>query len=178
MGIADDALVTILVADYLAADAAGKINAIGAGFTLSGMQPNGFSAAQYVGVQVHVPSKYAGQEFALTVTLYNEDSGEIATAPGPTGEESTIRIAQVMKVPVPQAHNGVYLPPQVDATVQSVLGFPAGLPLSLGTKYSWRVDIDGHPNPAWRSWFYVPGPPPGPVIGGPVSPTDLNLPAL
>jgi len=51
------------------------------------------------------------------------------------------------------------------ARKQWVLQFAAGLPLSIGQKYAWRVRIDGDTNDRWIEEFFVPGPAPGVVLG-------------
>lgn len=164
----------VLVADYIGVDSGGKVNALGAGFAFAGMQPTGLTSPQYVIVLVDVPARFAGQQFALTLELRNETTGQpvmISTAPG--GQLEPLRIQQVATVQAPQIP-GAYLPlDSVLSRIQMPVGFADGLPLQQGHLYAWRVQIDTQARPGWKAQFYVPGPPPPPVIGGLVGPTSI-----
>jgi hypothetical protein len=48
---------------------------------------------------------------------------------------------------------------------QAVVAFMAGLPLSQGRGYVWRLSIDGDTRPDWSAAFCVRAVPAGPVIG-------------
>jgi hypothetical protein len=172
VGIFEDAHVTAFVADYLAADASNRITAVGLGFTITGVQPTGFSAPQYLGVIIRVPSKYTGQQFSLSVHLRDEDADTAVTVPGASGQSETLQVAQVVTVAAAVVP-GLYLPPSVACTMQMVMGFPTGLPLTVGKNYAWHVQIDGQSRRHWIAGFHVPGAPPAPVFGGPVGPTDI-----
>ncbi len=178
MGLSNDARVVVLLADYIGLDAVGgKINAIGAGFMIAGVQPTGQTSPQFIAVMVELPSKYAGQEFAFSLELRDDDSGTIVQVPGlVSGQMDTMRIQQVAKAERPQVA-GVYLPESMFLRLQVALSFPTGLPLPVGRFYSWRAQVDGHHRPEWQARFYVPAPPPPPVFGGPAGPADIpNLP--
>lgn len=70
MSISEDAVVHVLVADHIALDAAGKVTALGAYFSIAGVDPEaGVSAPQHVVVIVDVPSRYRGQDFAVSIEL-------------------------------------------------------------------------------------------------------------
>lgn len=172
MAIAEDAQVVVLLADYIGVDAAGKLNALGAGFTVVGH--NGSTTAPlHVAAIIDVPAKYVGEDFALSLQLQDETSGRLVQVPGQSGVLEALRVQQVVRVERPQSAGSVHLPPTMFARVQTVVGFPAGLPLIAGNYYAWQVQIDGHSRPEWQSRFYVPGLPPAPVFGGPSGPASI-----
>jgi hypothetical protein len=178
VGIFEDAHAFVLLADYIGVDAGGKINAIGAAFALTGVQQTGFTPPQYVAAIIDVPGKYAGQEFAASFELRDETAGTVVQMPGPSGQLESLRIQQVAKAERPQIP-GVYLPEVMFCRVHMVLAFPNGLPLAPACMYQWRLQIDGQYRSNWQVSFYVPGPPPPPVFGGPAGPSDLpQMPSL
>lgn len=172
MPLLDSAHVTVLVADYISVDAAGKLTAVGAAFTLSALQPDGHTPPVHAAVLVDVPGSQVGQDFALSVSLVDEDSGQAVLVPGPTGDREPMRVAQVVQAQSPSVP-GMLVPSSVPGRVQLVLGFPQGLPLEAGHSYRWSVEIDGQTRPEWSAWFHVPAPAPGPVFGGPTGPTSV-----
>jgi hypothetical protein len=177
VALLDDARVTVLLADYIAVDANGKLTAVGAAFTLTGLQPDGHTPPQHVAVLVDVPASHLGQDFSLDLSLRVGETGDPVLVPGPSGEVEPLRVAQVMRAQAPQAP-GLHLPSDLPGRVQVVIGFPQGLPLAQGAGYRWVVELDGQTRPEWSTGFYVPGPPAGPVFGGPVGPTSIpNFPS-
>lgn len=172
MPLSDDARVTIILADYLGIDAGGKLNALGAGFSLTGLQPNGMTAPQHIGVLVDLPARYAGQDCTVSVELRDVALASAVKLPGPSGESEAMRLQQIMKVD-PMQLPGVYLPSDLPTRLQMVVAFQNGLPLALGRSYQWRVEIDGRHRKGWVTQFHVVGPPPGPVYGGPSEPADI-----
>jgi hypothetical protein len=168
----DDALVTVLLADYVAVDAAGKLTAVGAGFSLSPLQQDGHTPPMHVAVVVDVPSTHLGQDFSLSLSLRDADSGAPVLVPGPSGSPEPLQIGQVMRAQAPAAP-GMHLPSTLPGRVQIVLGFLQGLPLEAGRTYRFAVELDGGSRPEWSASFHVPAAPPGPVFGGPISPTSI-----
>jgi hypothetical protein len=172
MSIFLDAQAIVLVADYIGVDVAGKVNAIGAGFALSTIGPNGHTPPQSVAVLIDVPSKYAGEEFALSLELRNETTGSTVQLPVESGQLEALRMQQVIRVERPQIL-GAYIPSSITCRSQATIAFPTGLPLQPGTTYAWRLEIDTQTRPGWFARFHVLGPPPGPVFGGPAGPAEL-----
>jgi hypothetical protein len=167
----DSARVTVLLADYVAVDAAGKLTAVGAAFTLTGLQPDGHTPPMHVAVLVDVPGEHVGQDFSLGVSLRDDVTGRPVLVPGQDGEEP-LQVAQVMRAQAP-AVPGMVIPASVPGRVQVVLGFPQGLPLTQGHSYRWSVELDGQTRPEWSALFHVPSPAPGPVFGGPLGPASI-----
>ena len=172
MTLADAAHVTVLLADYIAADTAGKLTAVGAGFSVSPLQPEGRTPPMHVAVLVDVNSEHLGQDFSLSMSLRDAEDGSPVLVDGPSGEPEAMQIAQVMRAQAPSVP-GAHLPSTLPGRVQMVLGFPQGLPLAPGRTYRFAIEIDGHARPEWSASFHVPGPPPGPVFGGPVGPASI-----
>ena len=172
MSLLDSARVIVLLADYVSVDAAGKLTAVGAAFTFTGLQPDGHTPPVHVAVLVDVPSAHVGQDFALGIGLVDETTGQSVRVPGQSGELEALRVAQVVAAQPPQVP-GMVVPSNAPGRVQLVLGFPQGLPLEAGHSYRWEVELDGQTRPQWSAWFHVPAPAPGPVFGGPVGPTSI-----
>ncbi len=176
MALLDDARVTLLLADYVAVDASGKLTAVGAAFTLTGLGPDGHTPPMHVAVLVDVPAHLVGQDFAMSVELRDDGSGAPVLVAGQDGEPEPLRVAQVMRAQ-PPAVPGLQVPASAPGRVQVVLGFPGGLPLEIGHSYRWSVELDGATRPEWSVVFHVPSPAPGPVFGGPSGPTSIpNFP--
>jgi hypothetical protein len=171
--IADEARVAVFLADYAAADAVNKINAIGLGWAVTGTDPStGLTAPQTLVAMLDVPPDRYGEDFTLTLTLRDEAGAPVAL-PGPAGTPQPMRIAQIVRAEEPTFGPAMNVPRDVLwAHVQVVLNLGNGLPLQPGL-YSWQLDIDGKEDPKWRASFYVPGPRPAPVFGGPANPAHI-----
>src|SRR6266550_1053342 len=98
MPLRDDPPVTIIIADYIGVDAVGKLNIIGGGWMLTGLQSNGLTGRQYVAVLVDIRSGHIGEEFARVLELFELTTGGIAQVVGPTGSPEALRISQLAKV--------------------------------------------------------------------------------
>lgn len=165
----------VLLADYIGIDAGGKVNALGAGFSMLYVQPTGLSAPLYMIVMVDVPAKYAGHQYAVSIELRNETTGQPVMLPtSPAGDLEPLRVQQVLTVQQGQAPPGFFVPVgSVPARHLLPIAFQDGLPLQPGHMYAWKVQVDGQHRAGWESRFFVPGPHPPPVIGGPVGPADI-----
>jgi len=172
MEIKEVAGVRILIADYIGVDAAGKLNIIGGGWTICGVQPNGLTVPHYLAVLVDIPHGHLGEDFALEIVLHDLTTSQIVQVAGPTGSSEAMRISQLYKVDPPQAGPGVYVPSDMFSRVQAVIGFAGGIPLTPGHRYAWRAKIDGEDRGS-ETEFLVAGPPPAPVFGGPAGPASI-----
>ena len=174
MSIQNDAHVVVLLADYVGIDAAGKINALGAGFGIAPLQPTGLTAPMHVIVIVDVPAKHSGQQYVLSLELRDETTGQAVTIPAaPSGALEPLRIQQVVTVLTPQIA-GLHLPAgSIPSRTQLPVAFQDGLPLQAGHTYLWKVQIDQQGRPSWVARFHVPGTPPNPVFGGPAGPASI-----
>jgi len=174
VAIYDDASVTVFVADHIATDAAQKLTALGAGFLFAGVNPQtGLSAPQHVAVLIDVPAKYVGQQFALSLELRDETVGQLVqVATPPTGQLDALRVQQIVPVN-PLQVVGAVLPDGTPIRSQVTMGFPTGVPLMVGHRYAWQVEIDGQHRSGWKAVFSVLGLPPGPVFGGLAGPAAI-----
>ncbi len=173
MSLWEDAHVVVLVADYIGIDASNKVNAVGAAFTLHGIEATGLSAPFAVAALVDMPSKYVGQELSVSLELRDETAGQVVQLSSPSGQLEAMRVQHLAKVEAHSTPPGAWLPQGMFSRIQLNLMFSNGLPLKQGTLYSWRAEIDGQHRKNWRAQFAVPGPPPSPVFGGPVGPATI-----
>lgn len=163
--IADDARVAIALADYASVDGSGKVNLLGAGWQVTGVQPEtGLTGPQTAVVFIEIPARHVNDDFALTMTLVDA-SGQAVMVPGPAGDLQPLRIAKIMKTEEPSFVGWNVPRHAMPCRVQVLANFPGGLPLAANSAYAWQIDIDGDARPAWKVEFFVAGPPPGPVIG-------------
>jgi hypothetical protein len=164
--VAEQIRVSLLIADYAAGDASGKANVVGAGAQLVSVDAqHGQTAPQSVLALLDVPPSLYEEEFVVTLALH-DGVGELVQVPAPTGGTHALRVANVVKAPIPAFSPGVYVPSRtVWGHAQVVLNFPTGLPLDRGQLYTWRLTIDTTSDPRWAVSFFVPGTDPGPVIG-------------
>lgn len=180
MNIQEDAVVTVLLADHIAVDPSGKVNALGLGVNLTpvGQVPMGPQvvigslAPIHLLLLIEVPSKYAGVECSVSIELCDETTGRPVMVPGPQGPEP-LRIQQLVRLERFAPPQGVYLPGDLPIRAQLNVGLSAGLPLEQGHNYVWQVQLDGQGRKHWQSRLHVLGPPPGPVLGGPTGPSHI-----
>lgn len=178
MTIFQDARVLVMIADYAGVDGSGKLNAIGAGFNLTQIDPQtGMSPPQFLVVVVDVPVRHVGSEYPVVVELRRDDTNEVVSVPGPTGPQA-LRIQQMARVDHPPLPQGVQRPPALSSRHQMVMSFATGIPLQAGASYRWRVEIEGQSRPQWNAVFHVLAPVPGPLFGGPSAPPDPEMPPL
>jgi hypothetical protein len=178
--VSEDARVSIHVADYIAVDGGGKLNAIGLSVNLLGLNSQTsppLSPPMYVAVIVEVSRRLMGEEVAFSIELRDLTADASVQVPmPPKGDLQTLRVQQMARVEAPNLP-GVALPSDAPCRIQAVLGFQ-GLPLVADHAYEWRVSIDGQHRKSWAYRFMVVGPPPVPIIGGPAGPSAIpNLPA-
>lgn len=166
--------VALLLADYAAADAVNKINALGIGWSISGFDAaTGLTAPQTVVALIDSPPDLYGEPFVLTLTLRDE-SDQPVSVPGPTGGAEAMRVTQNARVEEPLFPPGANVPRGVAwSHTQVTLNIANGLPLPVGRMFTWTLEIDSDRDPRWAVSFYVPGPPQGPVLGGPANPASI-----
>jgi hypothetical protein len=162
--VASDATVRLLIADYAAVDAGGKLNIIGGGIAVIGhVQPTGATPPFALVVSITVPPKHYNADCSVEIIL--EDSGGTpVSVPGPTGQSQVMRIGQATRFEEPKLLPGIPRN-ELRARAQFVLAFATGLPIQIGQRYRWRVKIDHDTRDEWTEEFFVPGPAPAPVLG-------------
>lgn len=172
MSLFTDAQVTILVADYAGADAAGKLNIVGGNVRFLGSQGNGASAPFCLAVQVDVPARHAGTDYALTIEIFDVTLGRPISLPGENGQLQPLRAQQVVSVEPVTVPPGFVRPDDAFISTNVVMNFANGLPLPVGHSFEARVQIDGQS----RHWFYrfhLLAPQSGMVFGGPMNPPTI-----
>lgn len=173
MTIHGDALVRVLLSDFANTDAAGKLNLIGGGISMMGFGPEGLTVPFSVCVITNVPAKYAGEQYALSVELYDETRKQVVKAPGQTGQQEAMRVQQMVDVDHIQLGPGVRMPNDAQSQNIMIMNFPSGMPLLPGT-YDWRAQIEGQTRAGWFARFHVLEPAPGPIFGGPAGSSDIG----
>jgi hypothetical protein len=164
--VGDRARVTLILADYAAADAVQKLNILGAGWSITGLNPaTSATSPLAVVVMIESPPDQYGDEFSLTLALEDED-GSPVQVPDAAGSLTALRIAQVIRIQEPAVLPQLNAPKgKLWAHSQVVLNFANGIPLSPGRIYRWTLAIDGDVRDEWHVSFFVPGPP-SPVVFG------------
>lgn len=180
MSLIEDARVTLMIADYAAADAANKLNIIGGGFQLAGYDFNqGAIGPQALVVMIELPAAYEKQQLSLSIDLRDAQTGEVVKIQNSlqVGEPQALRVQQVVHAERPHVP-GLVVPDEVPARCQYILNLANGLPVPPGRTYYWQVELDGQHRQHWRTEFFVPGPPQPPVFGGPAGPAPTGMPQM
>ncbi len=160
---AESAHVRIILADYAAADDKGKLNIVGGGISIIGINPQtqGTGAFSVVAI-VSFAQTVIGQSPAIELQL--EDAhGEIFVMPGNppqklrAGVSSELKTSEIAGLTVPG--NAVRPKSQI------VMQFMSGLPLKPGHTYRWRVKVDHVTRDEWTESLYVPTVAVGPTLG-------------
>ena len=163
--VSDAAIVRLTLADYVAADQAGKVNMIGGGVSVvprvsdqkdsAGLPLSNTTAFGLVATLAVGPELY-GAECSVTLTL--EDSqGDPVPVPGPDGRAAEpLDITNQVVFAEPQFAPPLSVPQRtLRSRAQWILMFPNGVPLPIGARYVWRLSIDGKTRDDWTEEFYV-----------------------
>lgn len=162
--IADSCLVSIVLADYVAIDVAGKANVIGGGVSFLGFDPQmnlTSPFALFIEVSTPLPPNHENQA-ALELTLISAD-GQPVQLPGNDGAPSPMRISQIIEFKLNQPSGTDRPPVDFPSSVSSAINFGNGLPLAPGVHFKWQVKIDGEVKATTS--FMIPKPSAPPVIG-------------
>jgi hypothetical protein len=153
---------TIILCDFVNADASGKLNIVGGGIRLMGLDPNSGLTPPF-GLAAVLESSIPLDDPPAVELVLTTATGQVMTLPGPNGKNQALRIAQNLEFVQP-AVPGVKIPRgALPSTAQIAANFPTGLPLKAGFSYQWRIQVD-HDVIASYS-FLIPAPASGPVIG-------------
>ncbi len=137
---------TLILADF-ARVAEGKLDILGAGWSLAGPEP----VSMGLGVLIDVPWNQTNQRHSMVVRLLGED-GQLYLLPGPDG-------APPQGI---EAHTDfeVGRPPGIAAGTAQPFALAlnlAQLPLAPGRRYEWRLEIDSETDDDWRVTFATRG---------------------
>lgn len=163
---AESAHVTLLMADYASGDSQGKLNIIGGGVTVLGLEETaGATTAPHAVVAiVSFGAEFVGESPAVELALEDEQ-GALVELPGPAGVPQFLRVGQAEQLK-PLVITGRRVPNNaIRPSVQFVMHFATGLPLVAGRQYLWRIKVDHETRDEWTLAFYVPALATGPVVG-------------
>jgi hypothetical protein len=138
--------VTMLLADF-AQVADGKLTVVGGGWSLSGPEPTPFGIA----ILVHVPWDQANRRHTLRLELIDADGQPVLMPGTEDGEERPIVFLDDVEFEVGRpAGIKPGTPLELPLAVNS-----GPLPLEPGSRYVWRLSIDGESDEDWRLAFSV-----------------------
>ena len=132
----------MLLADYAQA-AEGKLNVIGAGWTLTGPQP----VPHAIGLIFEVPWDQANDQIHFRLELVDQD-GEPFMLPTPEGPQPLHTEGQ-FEVGRPA---GIKRGTPLNFTIALNIG---AQPLAPGERYEWRLTVNGETHEDWRAAFSV-----------------------
>jgi len=122
MALFEDAHASVIIAEHITIEATGKMYALGVGFQVAGVGPNGLTSPLCVAALIDVPRKYAGSQTSVSLELRDDTSGNVATFPGPGGTSQALRVQQLVMFNAPQIP-GLYNPEEVPCRTQTLLAF-------------------------------------------------------
>ena len=163
----EQASVSLILADFAVADQLGKLQMVGGGLQLIGRDhTTGISAAFALVVSLTFPPELFNEQYAFEVVLEDEKGSPIELAEAAAVPNSRVmRFGQTLQIEEPNFRGSGVPRRALPTRSHVVLYFNTGLPLPPGQVLIWRARIDGESSPEWTVPFFVPGPPPGPVLG-------------
>jgi hypothetical protein len=143
-------------ASLLLCDAAqavdGKLYVLGGGWSITGPQPTPSALA----IKIAVPWDRANQRIPLRAALQTQDGTPVMA---PTGPEETQPVEVNLELEVGRPP-GLLPGTPLDAVV--ALNFPP-IPLPAGSRFVWRLEIDGESKEHWQVPFSTRETPGGPA---------------
>lgn len=135
----------VLLADYAQSDNAGKVNALGLGWSITSTPtpPN-----HAVVVILRVGWDETNTEHSLVLRLLTADGHNAVEVPTPFGSQP-LAIEAAFEVSRPPG-----LPRGSTIDHSLAINIAASLPLTPG-RYEWRLQIDGDEHDDWRAPFTV-----------------------
>lgn len=162
--ISESCSASVILADYVSIDTAGKANVIGGGISFLGYDPQQNLTspfALYVEVSTPLPANHETQAI-LEITLTLSD-GQMVNLPGPDGSPSPLRLSQIIEFKLNQPHGTDRPPADFPSSISTAVHFGNGLPLTPGTHYNWQIKVDSEKKA--ETSFMVPKPSAPPVFG-------------
>jgi len=160
----EHASVSLILADFAVADQLGKLQMVGGGLQLIGRDHNtGVSAAFALVVSLTFPPELFNEQYAFEVVLEGESGAPIELAESPGSR--VMRFGQTLQIEEPNFRGSGVPRRALPTRSHVVLYFNTGLPLPPGQVLVWRARIDGESRSEWTVPFFVPAPPPAPVLG-------------
>src|ERR1700712_1546625 len=161
------ASVSLILADYAVADQLGKLQMVGGGLQIIGRDHStGVSSAFALVVSLDFPAEVFNEQYAFEVVLEDTGGAPLELPSPPAGAISpVVRFGQTLQVEEPNFRGSGVPRRALPARSHVVLYFNSGLPLPAGQVLVGRPRIDGESREEWTVPFFVPGPPPPPVLG-------------
>jgi hypothetical protein len=132
--------VTMLLAESAQA-VGGKLYILGGGWSITGPLP----APSAIALKIEVPWDLAARRHNILLELVNAD-GQPIRLPTPEGEQA-VRAEAQFETGIPA---GLIAGTPIDATLAINV---APLPLPPGSRYMWRLSIDGDTREEWQVAF-------------------------
>jgi len=142
--------VTMLLADYVQVSD-GKLTVVGGGWSLTGPEPTPFGIA----ILVLVPWDQANRRHTLRLELIDAD-GRAVTVPSPESEEGEGEGDPIVFLNDIEFEVGRPAGIKPGTPLEVPLAVNSGpLPLEPGSRYEWRLSINGEGDEDWRLAFSV-----------------------
>ncbi|TKV60516.1 hypothetical protein FDO65_02060 [Nakamurella flava] len=165
----EQASVSLILADFAVADQLGKLQMVGGGLQIIGRDhTTGMSAAFALVVSLSFPPTLVNEQYAFEVVLENAAGLPVQlddVTPTEVSPARVMRFGQTLQIEEPNFRGSGVPRRALPTRSQVVLYFNTGLPLPSGQVLVWRARIDGESRPDWTVPFFVPAPPPAPVLG-------------
>ena len=151
--VASSAHVHMTLAVYASIDASGKINIIGGGITVLGIDAAaGVAAPHAIVAVVTFRTEFIGESPPVELALEHDDGSIVAIpgAIGPFGEPQLLRVGAADPLKAPVSMVGANVPyDAIRPRAQFVMHFGNGLPLAPGRGYTWRIKVDHDTRDEW-----------------------------
>ncbi len=163
----EQASVSLILADFAVADQLGKLQMVGGGLQIIGRNhTTGVSAAFAVVVGLAFPPELFNEQYVFEVVLEDQAGSPVElTDPAAPPGSRMMRFGQTLQIEEPNFRGSGVPRRALPTRTHVVLYFNTGLPLPPGQVLVWRARIDGDSRPEWTVPFFVPAPPPAPVLG-------------
>ena len=143
--------ISLTLADFAQADAAGKVNAIGLGWTTIPTPLGPFALVIFLDVEW----SESNRTHKVKCELLTADDGQQVLAPGPEGPQPVVFEAVADTARPPGAIYGIA------ARYPLTVNFYTPLPLNPG-RYTWRATVEGFDASAVETFLVQSPRPPGP----------------
>lgn len=161
------ASLSLVMADYAAADQLGKLHVVGGGLQVVNRDhAKGTTAAFALVVSLTFPPELFQEQYAFEVVLEETSGAPVELGTTPAGSAANVmRFGQTLTVEEPNLGRSGVPRRALPARANVVLYFNTGLPIPAGRVLVWRVKLDGESRDSWTLPFFVPSPATGPVLG-------------
>lgn len=134
----------VFLADFAQQDPVNKVHAIGIGWSVT-QTP---TPPQAVVALVHVPWTQTNEQLGFQLALTDGDGRPVEVDAG--AGVQPIMIEGGFEIGRPAG-----IPHGTEIELPIVVNIPAGLPLQPGSRYVWRLYVDGETQSDWFASFYV-----------------------